>query len=149
MLSSFAIYNNFHLILDSKNLCVPTIICLESVGTILTSLGAVDITSQEELVILLRRLYVRMARIVNDSIILLNGQREVPLIFAYEFSKIQILRTFLVRKIRFKHKINLKVMKLMPSEFNISEIFNDTTDNLFEVIKKKTTRAFCYIILNQ
>ena len=87
-----------------------------------------------------------MARIINDSIILLNGRFEIPLIFTYEFTKIQILRTTLVDKIRFKRKIKLGSVKLTPLDFNISDIFKNTNDNLFEMIKKNNEGILLYNI---
>lgn len=139
-------YNNFHLIQDLKNEYIPTTANITHVNTTLASFEPVNITSQEELLIILRRLYVRMARIINDSIILLNGRFEIPLIFTYEFTKIQILRTTLVDKIRFKRKIKLGSVKLTPLDFNISDIFKNTNDNLFEMIKKNNEGILLYNI---
>lgn len=134
------------MICNSSNVQVPTTVCIDSVGAILTNLGTIDLTSQEEILIILRRLYVRMVRIINDSIILLNGQYEIPLIFTNEFAKIQILRTILISNVNFKRRVNLKCIRLKPTEFNIEEIFNNTRDNLFEMIKKNNKGILLYNI---
>lgn len=139
-------YNNFHQIRNASNLCVSTTITSNNISELLESMNVVDINSQKEKVITLRRLYVRMVRIINDAIILINGQYEIPLMLAHEFTKIQIARTIIAKQVRQKAKINIRGTKLAPSEFCINELFTNTRLNIFEMIKKNNNGIKLYDI---